>query len=195
MQFKDLLDVHHIMNQIPNLDEALTTISLPANQVPTEYAHPRVGKKLTIAKCKAINDDKGCDAWWYDAGTYRCLRAYVDKPPSSMAYCTMMLRPITGKHTVLLGRESKMVVVSLSVVGEPDTSTVNSTKDRKALYDYQQLRLLPITAMGEQVDVDSVLNTEFDGKVDCMVAWVKSAAQQTVQFLLHPVLCDSTMFK
>lgn len=83
MQFKDLLDVHHIINQISNLDEAMATISLPANQVPTEYAHPRVGKKLTMAKCKAINEDKGCDAWWFDVGTYRCLRAYVDKPPSS----------------------------------------------------------------------------------------------------------------
>ena len=260
MQFKDLLDVHHIMNQIPNLDEALATISLPANQVPTEYAHPRVGKKLTIAKCKAINDDKGCDAWWYDAGTYRCLRAYVDKPPSSasaiptvsvpfsqwyfsklpstkelvlptelhfelllatyhgrkaselssrllstgnfyllengsMAYCTLMLKPVAGKNTVLIGRESKMVLVSLSVVGAPDTSTVNSGKDRQALFSYQQLILLPTAGMGEQVDVDSVLNTEFNGKVDCMVAWVKSAAQQTVQFLLHPVLCDCTMFK
>ena len=89
----------------------------------------------------------------------------------------------------------KLILVLLWDPGDPDTSTVNSTRDKATLHKYRHLVVLPAVTIVKPVAVESVLKSHFSDHVDSMVAWVKDAAEQTLQFLLDPVLCDQTMFK
>ena len=113
----------------------------------------------------------------------------------NVAYCVAVIRFASQDQTAQFGRAAKSVLVLVNSEGKPDTYSISSSNDKRAVEKYPDLVLLDTKVVASELEESEVVVKYFSGLSSGMAKWIRhSAVQQTTEFFMNPVLCDQTFF-
>jgi len=166
--------------------------------VHTEYPLPRTDSLLSAEKCAKESKQDGPNICWKNIGHSCIVRATIhgtkklrtNAPPTiTIPLFQTFFSKLKDASTCMLS--AHLQIELLLATYHP----INSTKDRHSLKKYPNLVSLITNEVAKSVEADAIVQKQFNGSATAAAAWIKGAAfQQTMEFLLNPVLSDQTFF-
>ena len=86
----------------------------------------------------------------------------------NVAYCVAVIRFVSQDQTAQFGRAAKSVLVLVNSEGKPDTYSISSSNDKRAVEKYPDLVLLDTKVVASELEESEVVVKYFSG---CQVAW------------------------